>query len=524
MNPDLLRARRAHLADILPRSAQRYRNKIALVDGAEQISFLQLEHLVQQLAGYFYQQGLRTGDCVMLMSHNCWQFVVILHAAARLGLIAAPINFMLNSSEVAYLLQHAQPKLLIAEDQLCTTLDQACCNLPAAPALRLGLSLNAQTLPPAWQDLASCWQQTAQPLPEMVLDPRAPIRMMYTSGTESLPKGVLLSSDSLMLQYQSCIVEGEMTSSDREIHAFPFYHCAQLDAFLHADLMLGATSYIFRSFDAERILHCIDSAKINKLFCPPTAWIALINSPRWPSSDLRSLNKAYYGASAMPRSVIERLTQLLPALRFWQFYGQTEMAPLATVLHPEEHHSHIESVGKPALHVETQIMDPEGHLLPSGSIGEIVHRSGHLCLGYAHDLEKTLHSFRHGWFHSGDLGYIDAQGYLYVVDRMKDMVKSGGENISSREVEAVLYQLAGVQEVAVFGVADAQWIEAVTAVVILHADVVLDAQQVLAHCRQHLAAYKVPKRVYFAEQLPKNASGKILKRELKQQYQPSCLT
>lgn len=221
----------------------------------------------------------------------------------------------------------------------------------------------------------------------------------------------------------------------------------------------------------------------------------------------------------MPREVLKELATRLPQARFWNFYGQTEVAPLATVLQPEDQMRKLGSAGKPALNVETRIADEEGNEVSRGEVGEIVHRTSHAMLGYLYDSEKTEEAFKGGWFHSGDLGVMDDEGYITVVDRKKDMIKTGGVNVSSREVEEFLYTLVGVSEVAVIGVSDPYWIEAVTAVVVPKPGVELNAEEILAACKAELSKFKVPKHVVLAGSLPKNPSGKILKRELRQTYQ-----
>lgn len=512
-------ARHYHISDIPRRSAQRQPNKLALVDGDIELTYHAFYQKVEQLAAYLTKIGLQKSDRLLLLSHNCWQFPVIHFAAARLGIITVPVNFMLNSKELAYILENSQCKIIFAEDQLTDTVDAAMQQSQHQLQHFYHINLNQAPTLPKWQDLELCFEHELAPVAAQDLNAYEPIRMMYTSGTESLPKGVLLNSEALMWQYMSAILEGEMSRHDREIHAFPLYHCAQFDAFLNVDLYLGATSYILRGFDANRVLELIAKAKINKLFCPPTAWIALLNAPLFNHADLSSLQKAYYGASAMPKSVISSLLGKLPHIRFWQFYGQTEMAPVATVLYPEDHQDYSTSVGRPVFHVETAIMSEQGEILAAGKIGEIVHKSPHLTLGYADQPQKTAAAFLHGWFHSGDLGYFDESGYLYIIDRIKDIVKTGGENVSTREVEEIIYRFAGIQEVAVFGVAHPHWIEAVTAVIVIHDRDSFDLDALLAHCEQHLSSYKMPKSIHIAKELPKNASGKILKRQLREQYQ-----
>jgi fatty-acyl-CoA synthase len=214
--------------------------------------------------------------------------------------------------------------------------------------------------------------------------------------------------------------------------------------------------------------------------------------------------------------VIKELSQRLPKVRLFNFYGQTEMSPVATVLRPEEQLRKLGSAGRACLNVETRVVDDDDQPVPSGTVGEIVHRGPHVMLGYWNDPQKTAEVFRNGWFHSGDLGVLDDEGYLSVVDRKKDMIKSGGENVASREVEEVIYQHPCVAEVAVFGVPHPRWIEAVTAVVVVRQGHALSEAELTAFCRERLAGFKTPKYTVFAAQLPKNASGKILKRDLRQ--------
>jgi fatty-acyl-CoA synthase len=230
------------------------------------------------------------------------------------------------------------------------------------------------------------------------------------------------------------------------------------------------------------------------------------------------MRKGYYGASAMPVEVLREIQQRLPDVRLWNFYGQTEMAPLATILQPEEQVSHAGSAGRPAVNVETKLVDADDSDVPTGTVGEIVHRSPHATLGYWNDAPKTAEAFRGGWFHSGDLGMFDDDGYLFIVDRKKDMIKSGGENVASLEVEQTIYLMNEVAEVAVFGIADPKWIEAVVAAVVPKQSSVLRPEAVIAHCRSKLARYKIPKHVVILDKLPKNPSGKILKRDLREQH------
>ncbi|MET0986636.1 MAG: AMP-binding protein, partial [Steroidobacteraceae bacterium] len=342
-------------------------------------------------------------------------------------------------------------------------------------------------------------------------------QIVYTSGTESLPKGAMLTHAAVLWEYASCIVDASIESADLALHALPLYHCAQLDVFLGPSLYVGATNVITAKPTPDNLLGLIAKHRITSFFAPPTVWIALLRSPLFDATDLSSLAKGYYGASIMPVEVLREIARRLPAVRLWNLYGQTEIAPLATMLGPDDQLRKPGSCGRAVLNVETRVVDEQMQDVPRDgrSVGEIVHRSPQLLVGYLNDDERTRAAFDGGWFHSGDLATIDADGYITVVDRKKDMIKTGGENVSSREVEEVIYRLAQVSEVAVIGLPHPRWIEAVTAVVVLKPGSVLSEREVLMSCAECLAPFKQPKSVVIVNALPKNPSGKVLKRELR---------
>jgi fatty-acyl-CoA synthase len=321
-----------------------------------------------------------------------------------------------------------------------------------------------------------------------------------------------------MWQYVSCIIDGGMAAEDNVLHALPLYHCAQLDVFLGPAIYLGASGVITAKPTADNVLALISAHKITSFFAPPTIWIAMLRSATFDETDLSTLKKGYYGASIMPVEVLRELQRRLPAVRFWNFYGQTEIAPLATVLRPEDQLRKAGSAGKPSINVETRVVNAAMEDVKVGEVGEIVHRSPHLLSGYYNDPDKTASAFAGGWFHSGDLATVDAEGHITIVDRAKDMIKTGGENVASREVEEMIYRLPAVSEVAVIGLPDPRWIEAVSAIVVVKSGKRLDEETVIRHCAGAMAHFKVPKRVIFVDSLPKNPSGKLLKRELRRRY------
>ncbi|ANS25012.1 acyl-CoA synthetase [Rhodococcus opacus] len=518
MNEDSTRARQQSIGDIPRRSAARYPDKLAVVHRDVRLTFAEFDTLIERVAAALHSEGLTRGDRLALLSHNCWQYPVLNFATARLGVVLVPVNFMLTGGEIGYILDDCAADAFVVEDALVPVAEKALAESKGSVRVRATIPLGDAATPDGWRSMADWADGEFGSPPEVLVADDDVVRIMYTSGTESRPKGAMLTSRSLMWQYISCIVTGGMSSDDVEVHALPLYHCAQLDNFLSTDIYLGATSIIVDGPDPQVLLRTIEAEQVTNLFCPPTVWISLLQSPAFEGTDLRSLRKGYYGASPLPVEVLREMNRRLPGIRLWNFYGQTEMASLATALGPEDQETHGGSAGKPALNVETRIVDDRDLPIPAGEVGEIVHRSPHATVGYLGQPEKTAEAFAGGWFHSGDLGYLDEDGYLWVVDRKKDMIKTGGENVATREVEETLYELDGVGEAAVFAVPHPRWIEAVAAVVVPAAGVELDEKDVVEHCRGRLAGYKVPKYVIVADSLPKNPSGKILKRVLRDTF------
>ncbi|EHR71588.1 acyl-CoA synthetase (AMP-forming)/AMP-acid ligase II [Burkholderiales bacterium JOSHI_001] len=506
--------RRQTLGDLLHRSAARHPAKLAIACGSVRWTYGEFDALCNRLAAGLAQRGVTKGSRVALIVRNSHAFAAMRFALARLGAVLVPINFMLKPEEAAYILRHAGATLL-ATDSGLAGLARAAAALDTAVTELLWLPGEDPSEPEAgmldFHTLAEC---TAA-LPAVDLAGSDLAQIVYTSGTESSPKGAMLTHDAVMWQYVSCVVDAGISGDDLMLHALPLYHCAQLDVFFGPAIYVGATNVITGKPVPDKLLPLIAQHHISSFFAPPTVWIALLRSPLFDTTDLSSLRKGYYGASIMPVEVMKELSRRLPEVRLWNLYGQTEIAPLATMLGPDDQLRKPGSCGRAVLNVETRVVDDAMNDVAPGEVGEIVHRSPHLMLGYFHDDERTAAAFQGGWFHSGDLATIDGEGYITVVDRKKDMIKTGGENVASREVEEAIYKLAGVAEVAVVGVPHPRWVEAVVAIVVPKSGHELTESQVLAHCNSVLASFKAPKGVVFASALPKNPSGKLLKRELR---------
>ncbi len=520
---DIAAVARGHtLGDLLRRTAARLPDKPAIRCGATAWTYREFDAVVNRLANGLAagHAGLPVGagDRVAVLSRNSHTFAAIRFALARLGAVLVPINFMLNADEVAYILRHSQARLLAVGPDM-VSLGEAAAARDTAVEKMVWLDGEDPADKPA--ALVGFDQLLAADAgaPAVALDSRMLAQIIYTSGTESLPKGAMLTHEAVCWEYVSCVIEGEIAESDTLLHALPLYHCAQLDVFLGPAVYVGASSVITGKPTPDNILSLLAADRINSFFAPPSIWIALLRSPAFDATDLSALRKGYYGAAIMPVAVLKEIAQRLPQIRLWNFYGQTEIAPLATVLKPEDQMRKAGSAGRAVLNVETRVVDDAMQDVRIGEIGEIVHRSPQLLTGYFNDPERTAASFEGGWFHSGDLAVIDDEGYITVVDRKKDMIKTGGENVASREVEEAVYRLDGVSEVAVIGLPHPYWIEAVTACVVVKAGYVLSEEQVIAHCRSQLATFKSPKKVVLIDALPKNPSGKILKRELRNRFE-----
>jgi fatty-acyl-CoA synthase len=503
------------VGDMARRAAARFGEKTAIIFRDTRLSFYDLEREARRFAHLMTGCGVKKGDRVAVYAYNSHYYPISLLGLAKIGAVQVPINYMLKADEIAYIVNHSQSKVFLVEDSLYPVIAPGRASFSTVEKWGL-IRLDGSAVPEGFFDLASEMGKMPQSDPQVEVDADDIVQIPYTSGTESRPKGAMLPHRALMSQYLSCIFDGRYDSRDTSLHALPLFHCAQLHCFLMPYIYAGATNVIMHKADTAEMIRSIEEYRITHMFAPPTVWIGIINHPEFSRHDLKSLKKAAYGASIMPVEVIRQLHGAFSGLELWNYYGQTEMSPAATILKPEDQLLKPGSAGKPALNVETRIMDDDGRFVPQGEVGEIVHRSGHVMKGYLDDPDKTAEAFAYGWFHSGDLGRFDGDGYLYVVDRKKDMIKTGGENVASREVEEVLYEFEGIEEAAVIGLPDPKWIEVVTAVIVPKNGAAFTEEDVVAHCKDRLAGFKCPKRVMITDRLPKNPSGKILKRELKE--------
>ena len=492
------RASRNTVGDLLTRAAERYRHKIALRWGSATYSYRALETAAEQGGRALLGSGLQPGDRVVAYGRNSDLYLLAWLACCKAGLVHVAANYALTAPELRYIAEQSGARLVLHD-----------------PAL----AANAAAAGPRTATFENALSGTGTPGPlGEGLTNESIAQICYTSGTTGFPKGAVMAHRALMSEYATCIVECEFTATDRVLAALPLYHTAQLHAFTMPQLMAGAEIVLIEAPIPALCLELIEQHRINSFFAPPTVWINLLRHPDFDLRNLSSLARIYYGAAIMPVPVLHELRARIPGVRAFNCYGQSEMSPMATLLKPEEHDARPASVGRPALHVQTRVVDLDMNDVPPGTQGEIVHRSPHLMLRYWDNPDATAEAFAGGWFHSGDVGTMDAEGYLFVVDRIKDVINTGGVLVASREVEDALFTHPAIAECAVIAIPDDRWIEAIAAVVVLRDGAETTEAALVAHARQTLAPFKLPKRVFFADALPKNTAGKLLKRELRKHY------
>jgi fatty-acyl-CoA synthase len=500
------------VADLIRRSARRWPTRTALHFGERRWTYEELDDAAGRVAGRLLELGLAKGERVAALGTNSDAYLLLYLGCARAGLVHVPVNYNLVGGELSYIITQSGSTALFADPAL----------MGAAEAIMddLGDVRRIGTIRDGIDDRVDvlAWALTGEVPDLSTVDVKDNdlVQLLYTSGTTAAPKGAMMTHRAFVHEYVSCVVALDMDAADVPLHPLPLYHSAQMHAFLMPYLMLGATNHVVEKPDPRDILERVERDGITSLFAPPTVWIAISEHPDFATRDLSALQKAYYGASIMPVPVLQRLRDALGGVGFYNAFGQSEIAPLATVLRPEEHDARPDSAGRPVLFVEIKVIDDDDNEIAGAGQGEVLYRSPQLCTGYWDKPEETEEAFAGGWFHSGDLVRIDEEGYIFVVDRVKDVINTGGVLVASREVEEALYTHPAVAEVAVIGTPHPRWIEAITAVVVTREPATED--ELLAHARDHLAPFKLPKAVHFVDELPKNPSGKLLKRELRERF------
>jgi acyl-CoA synthetase (AMP-forming)/AMP-acid ligase II len=421
-----------------------------------------------------------------------------------------PINWRLAGPEVRYILEHSEARALVCDEALASLAGDATAGM-ASGLLR---ACTAPTPPEGWTALADLRTGAGDLAPAMVTADDVH-RLMYTSGTTGHPKGVMITHGNLAWKNLAHIVEFGFTAADLGLACGPLYHVGALDLTTTSLIAAGATTILHRAFDAAAVVDELERSRVTTVWLAPAMVNAIMALPDLDRRDLSSVRVIVNGGEKMPIPLIERIQRTFPSAWFADAYGLTETVSGDTFLDRESTIAKLGSVGRPCLHLDLDIWDEQGRSVPPGERGEIVLRGPKVFAGYWRDPEATAAAFAGGWFHTGDVGVRDEDGYLFVVDRVKDMIVSGGENIAGSEVERVLYEHEAVLEAAVVGRPDERWGEVPVAFVVRREGAASTVDEILAHCRERLARYKVPREVTFLAALPRNPSGKVLKRELR---------
>lgn len=496
---------RVNVGDMLTRSAASRPGQLAVVDGDRRWTYAELNAWVNRLARGLAERGYTRGDALGLASGNSAEFLAVYFACAKLGVVCVPINLGWRSEEVAYVLDHSRSRGLVVEAALVDVMRPALDQVPAAADVFVAEELSAI-------------ESTDASEPGCPVEDRDPITYLYTSGTTSFPKGVVGSHLAVYLESMQGALDSGWNASDRFVAMMPMFHTAQLNAFCTPAVLVGATIHVHRGFDPVRLLDAIEADGITQIFGLPMMYRAMLEHPSFAGRDLSSLRRAVYAMAPMPDALIRACLDGF-GCDFALLFGQTEMSPITTLFRPEHQLTHIGAVGTPLTGVQVAIMAPDGTLLPQGESGEIVYRGPSTMNEYLRNPEATAEAFAHGWFHSGDVGHFDADGVLWFSDRYKDVIKTGGENVASIEVEKAVYAASSaVAEAVVVGLPHERWTEAITAVVVPKPGESIDPAELQVAMKAHLDGYKVPKAVIVVDELPKTSTGKIQKNKVREAH------
>ena len=495
--------------------AARTPEKLALVYGDRRITYCELLDRAGRMAGYLVARGIGPGDVVAACMKNSPAFIEIAIGASHIGAVFLPVNYRLAADEAAYVLANAGALLLLADAEFVPTL---------APLVGHAV-LAIQSVDGAAQADGRALAGRGRAIPAAAPgEPSDLMRLMYTSGTTDRPKGVMLSYENFHWKNMDLISALGLGPADRVLVVGPLYHVGGLDLPGLAVFAMGGHICLLRDFDPAAVLDAIECHGLTGAWFAPVMTNALLAFGNPVGRDLGSLEWVIGGGERTPESRIRAFGDLFPKARYIDAYGLTETVSGDTFMVAGMEIAKIGSVGLPLAHVQVEIRDDAGRQLPAGREGEICLRGPKVTKGYWRDPEKTRASFFGDWFRTGDVGYLDADGFLYLTDRKKDMIISGGENIASSEVERVLYELPQVLEAAVIGVPDERWGERPVAIAVLRAGEWLDLAALQVHCRAHLAGFKVPKELHLVETLPRNPSGKVLKRPLRERFAAEAAT
>ncbi len=510
------------LGHTLLQALRRYPHKVATLCGPTRHSYEQFYERVCRLANGLADLGLQPGERIAVLMLNCHRFLELYYACALGGYVIVPLNVRWGVKEFGYALQDCSPKVFMLDAVVAQHL------APFVEQLRLlgiehFLFASEGAVPTNMLAYEALLQRASSAPPHVKIGEDDLAGLFYTSGTTGEPKGVMLTHKNLVMNAYHAQIAIRFYADSVYLHAAPMFHLAD-GAATYTVTWNGGTHAFIPRFDPADLLRAVTEYRVTTTVLVPTMINMLINHPDIAKSDLSSLHQIMYGASPIPPELLRRAMGVLQC-KFQQGYGMTEAAPLVSVLTAEDHERALHenerlltSAGRPILGVTVRIVDDQDRDVSVGEVGEIIVRGPNVMKGYWQKPAQTEKALRGGWYHTKDMARADGEGYLYIVDRKDDMIITGGENVYSTEVEAVLYEHPKILEAVVIGVPDEHWVEAIKAFVVPKPNADLTEAEVIAHCKAVLSRYKVPRSVEIVSELPKSGTGKILKSVLREPY------
>lgn len=503
---------------LLSNSANKYPERCAIISEEGRWTYEAFNERTDRLASALLYAGLTKGDRIAILHYNSSYFVEAYFAAVKIGLVPTPVNFRFTGPEIVYVLNDSQPRMLFYgsefEETLLDVRDQLVSVRHFVSPHNGGSSFATD-----YEDFLAGGQPNAVIL-ETNVGENDPCQLMYTSGTTGKPKGAILTHRNVLWNLFNTIWAREDKTGERALIVGPLYHTAALNNHFTIQVALGGTSIIIRKFEPESLLKKIEKEKATLVSGAPALYNLLLQHPKAHQYDTRSITKCTSGAEKLPLEIKKRLLEFFPNIKgVYDVYGLTEASPSIAILNAEDSLRKDASVGKALPFLETRIVDENNRSLSPGEVGELICRGPNVMQGYHRNPQGTKETIQNGWLFTGDLARKDEEGFLYIVDRKKEMIVSGGENIYPREIEEVLIKHPAVADVAVIGIPHPTWGETVKAFVALREGQIIDEQEVIDFCKRYLAGYKKPTAVAFVLSIPRNPSGKALKRLLRKEEQ-----